>query len=228
MKVVIQCAGKKSKDAGSFRLKDGRKVIFVASPSAELPQGNNAYTRPDDMTDTGHETWREKLVAYNRVDTSKNPLNLFPAYKLYMNSAYQRLVSAFGEDKIFILSAGWGLIPAHFLTPLYDITFSASSDPLNRRKPQDHYKDFSLMEDDGEAIAFLGGKSYLPLFLTLTGGMSGQKTIFYSSQTTPHQSSSNIKMIRFKTSTRTNWHYECAHALAEVIRGIIVGRLVKN
>ena len=45
MKVVIQCAGSKSEDAGSFPLKDGRKVLFVASPSAGLPEGKKAYVR---------------------------------------------------------------------------------------------------------------------------------------------------------------------------------------
>lgn len=213
MKIVIQCAGKKSKDAGSFSLKDGRKIIFVASPSDQSPQENNAYARPDDMTDASQETWREKLVAYNKAEASKNPLNLLPAYKLYISPAYQQLVSKFGEDRVFILSAGWGLIPAYFLTPLYDITFSPSSAPLNRRKPQDHYNDFRLMEDDGEEIMFLGGKSYLPLFLTLTEKMSGQKIIFYNSKTPPHHSFPNIKMVRFETTTRTNWHYECANEL---------------
>lgn len=214
MKVVIQCAGKKSASAGSFYSKDGRKVIFVASPSSDSPPENGIYARPDDVADCGQETWRERLLSYNRGERSHNALDLLPAYKLYMNPAYAQLVSKFGEDRVFILSAGWGLIPAYFLTPLYDITFSASSTPLNRRKTQDHYNDFCLMEDDRDEILFLGGKSYLPLFIALTEKMPGQKTIFYNSKTPPHKPSPNIKMVRFETSTRTNWHYECATELA--------------
>lgn len=213
MKIVIQCAGNKSENAGSFALKDGRRVIFVASPPAKLPPENCIYARPDDTAEAPHETWREKLTAYNREDADKNPLNLLPAYKLYKNQIYQQLVSRFGKEKVFILSAGWGLIPAYFLIPAYDITFSASGDILNRRKLNDHYKDFCLMEDDDEEIAFLGGKSYLPLFHALTEGMSGKKIVFYNSKTPPDLSLSNIQLIKFETSTRTNWHYECAQSI---------------
>lgn len=215
MKVVIQCAGSKRADAGSFSTKDGRQVIFVASPSAEPPPKNRVYARPDDTTEDSRETWREKLLGYNRKEVSTNPLNLLPAYKLYTNKAYKHLVDKFGKDKVFILSAGWGLIPADFSTPAYDITFSVSGALLNRRKPKDHYKDFCLMEDDGEEIAFLGGKSYLPLFHALTKEMSGKKIVFYNSKTPPDLLIPNIKSIKFETSTRTNWHYECAHALVE-------------
>lgn len=215
MKIVIQCAGSKHADAGSFFLKDSRKVIFVASPSAEPPPKDSVYARPDDMAEDSRETWREKILRYNRTEAGTNPLNLLPAYKLYTNKAYQQLVDKFGKDKVFILSAGWGLIPAYFLTPAYDITFSVSGALLNRRKPKDHYKDFCLMEDDGEEVVFLGGKSYLPLFQTLTEKMPGQKTVFYNSQVAPRQLSSSVMAIRFETSTRTNWHYECARALAE-------------
>lgn len=213
MKIVIQCAGSKSEGAGSFTLKDGRRVMFVASPSVKPPPENCIYARPDDTAETPHETWREKLTAYNREEADKNPLNLLPAYKLYKNPIYQQLVSRFGQEKVFILSAGWGLIPAYFLTPAYDITFSASGDLLNRRKSNDHYNDFCLMEDDDEEIAFLGGKSYLPLFHALTKGMSGKKIVFYNSRTSPNLPSSNIQLIKFETSTRTNWHYECAQSI---------------
>lgn len=212
MKIVIQCAGSKSEGAGSFTLKDERRVIFVASPSAEPPPENSIYARPDDTIGDSHETWREKLVAYNKEEADKNPLNFLPAYKLYRNQIYQQLVSRFGKEKVFILSAGWGLIPAYFLIPAYDITFSASSDMLNRRKTNDHYNDFCLMDDDDE-IAFLGGKSYLPLFHTLTKGMSGKKVVFYNSKTPPDLLSSNIELIKFETSTRINWHYECAQSI---------------
>ena len=54
--------------------------------------------------------------------------------RLYKNSAYEYLVNQLGEDKVFILSAGWGLIPAPFLTPDYDITFSGNAEAYKRRR----------------------------------------------------------------------------------------------
>lgn len=53
--------------------------------------------------------WRERLVDYNDAVTA-NPDGLLPAYQLYTNPVYQRLVDTFGLNSVFILSAGWGLI----------------------------------------------------------------------------------------------------------------------
>ena len=64
-----------------------------------------------------------------------SPFGLLPAYQLYENSTYNRLVDRFGLSNVYILSAGWGLIPADFLTPHYDITFSASADAYKRPNP---------------------------------------------------------------------------------------------
>ena len=72
-----------------------------------------------------------------------------------------------------------------------------------------------MMEDDGEEMIFLGGKSYLPLFHALTGNMKGKKTVFYNSLTLPSPLLPNVEMVRFEKTTRTNWHYECAYALVE-------------
>lgn len=216
MKIVIQCAGSKDKSAGSLRLHDGKKVIFVADPSATLSRSGIFYAKPDDLAEgESHESWRDKLLAYNKNDAVRNPQHLLPAYKLYTNPAYEHLVSRFGKNKVFILSAGWGLIPSHFLTPPYDITFSASGERFNRRKKHDKYNDFSMMQNDGEEIVFLGGKSYLPQFYDLTKGMRGRKVIFFNSSTFPTGLPPDIETKRFETSTRTNWHYECANALCE-------------
>lgn len=216
MKVVIQCAGSKSGHAGSFSVSDGRPVVFVANPAAATDHNNAAYAHPDDVSEDGG-SWRQRLVAYN--SSCKNSLHFLPAYKLYANPAYGRLVERFGEGKIFILSAGWGLVSAEFLLPSYDITFSRSKDrlkdALTRRKPKDRYADFSMIEDDGEDVVFLGGKDYLPLFQSLMKKTSGKKSIFYNSHTPPTALLAASKMIRFETRTRTNWHYECAYALAE-------------
>jgi hypothetical protein len=55
--------------------------------------------------------------------------NCMPAFQLYQNEAYRRLADKVGTQKLYILSAGWGLIGAMFLTPSYDITFTAQAEP---------------------------------------------------------------------------------------------------
>ena len=62
-------------------------------------------------------------------------------------------------------------------------------------------------------IVFFGGKDYLPLFSALTTGIYAPKTVFYNSASMP--SGRGCKLRRFETSTRTNWHYECANAFID-------------
>ncbi|MDO9356814.1 MAG: hypothetical protein Q7T55_24160, partial [Solirubrobacteraceae bacterium] len=146
-----------------------------------------------------------------------NPCHLARAHELYAQSAYSSLTRRFGVDKIFILSAGWGLIQARFFTPDYDITFSTAANvaPHARRtKSKSDYKDFQLMPDDGEEIIFLGGKDYLPFFCDLTRNLEGGKWVFFSSQSEPTLGPGFVAE-RFPTARRTNWHYECAQALIE-------------
>src|SRR5262245_52013351 len=121
MNVIVQCAAQKRPDAGFLRTKDGKKVLFVAKPAAAPFSSELIYARPDDLSDTGG-SWREMLLRYNR-DHDGNALRLLPAAQLYANPTYGQLVRQFGVEKTYILSAGWGLIKASFLTPNYDITF---------------------------------------------------------------------------------------------------------
>ena len=123
------------------------------------------------------------------------------------------MVDRFGLKQVFILSAGWGLIPSTFLTPYYDITFSASVEPWKRRGKEARYEDFCMMRDDGEEIVFLGGKDYLPLFCRLTAALKGCKTVFFNSADRPDLPAS-FTPVRYRTSTRTNWHYECARKIS--------------
>jgi hypothetical protein len=119
----------------------------------------------------------------------------------------------FGIDELFILSAGWGLIPASFLTPAYDITFKvAKTEPWKRRPQDEHYEDFMMLPDDGDGIVFLGGKDYLPLFCRLTAAHGGAKTVLYNSGQCPSMPP-GFRAMRFNTRTRTNWHYAAAAAL---------------
>lgn len=208
MKVVIQCAAQKDSDAGYWPTDGGKAVSFVASPAEATPSGKIIYARPDDASDQG-VSWRSLVWDYNKAP-GRNPLNLYPAYQLYRNDTYRALAKQFGIENTFILSAGWGLIRSDFLTPQYDITFSAAAFIANRRRKTDHYSDFCMLPNDGTEVVFFGGKDYLPLFLSLTGAFKGQRNVFYNSASCPNLPGCTV--TRYKTATRTNWHYECAKA----------------
>jgi hypothetical protein len=213
MNVVIQCASSKRSYAGHLRRRDGTPVAFVADPAHAPGAGDQFYARPDDLADDGR-TWRDLLLDYNR-SPGRNPLNLLPASELYAKPAYGRLIAKFGIDKLFILSAGWGLIPATFLTPAYDITFSQGAENYKRRRKSDAYRDLCLFPaDSDEPLVFLGGKDYLPLFAMLTGGAKGRRIVFYNSMHPPPEASGCTPQ-RYWTKTQTNWHYECAEALID-------------
>ena len=206
MKIVIQCAAKKDPDAGSLTDAHGTPVLFVANPGLAPHSDTCVYARPDDQAGNG-KTWRDLLVDYNAA--SENQLRLLPAYRLYRHPVYGQLVERYGVGNVFILSAGWGLISADFLTPKYDITFSASADKFKKRSKRDQYNDFRMLRDDSdEEVVFLGGKDYLPLFCNLTREYRGKRFIFYNSGSPPN--APGCTLIRYPTKIRTNWHYACA------------------
>lgn len=194
-----------------LRTKDGKPVKFVAQPEL-APKDQFIYARPDDLTDQG-ANWRDLLLRYN-ADPNDNQFGLLPACVLYTPTIYQELANSIGRERMFILSAGWGLIGANFLTPDYDITFSAAAngaDSYKRRKKGDGYADFSMLPKDViEPIFFFGGNDYLPHFLALTSGLSAPRTVFYASAIAPDVHGCNP--VRFETTRRTNWHYSCAEA----------------
>jgi hypothetical protein len=212
MRIVIQCASDKDPDASSLVTADCKPVLFVASPVIAPPSSTYFYARPDDVSDDGN-TWRQLLVEYNDK-RNFNALNLLPAYRLYEKDVYRKLVDKFGLAQVFILSAGWGLISADFLTPRYDITFSANAEPYKQRRKEDNYRDLCMIPDNGDDMLFVGGKAYLPLFCKLTAGLRGRKTVFFNSKKRPVLPFC-FDLIRYETTTRTNWHYECCKALLE-------------
>lgn len=177
MKVVIQCAARQQPDAKTFTAAGDRRVMFVARPELAPQGGRVIYARPDDDCGDGY-SWRKRLLTYNK-GAAESPLGLLPAYRLYSHGVYRALVDALGLKNVFILSAGWGLIPARFLTPYYDITFSPSADPWKRRRREDRYQDYCLISDSEEEIVFLGGKDYLPLFCRLTAPLRARKTVVH-------------------------------------------------
>jgi hypothetical protein len=74
--VVIQCAGRKRQNAGSFRTKTGRSISFVAHPEFAPLETSSFYARPDDPSDAVG-TWRDQLIAYN-ASPGSNPLGCCP------------------------------------------------------------------------------------------------------------------------------------------------------
>ena len=218
MIVVIQCAASKNPCAVRFKMEDGRPIMFVADPKKAPTDNEIVYKRPDDRAGSGL-SYREELVKYNHRRPGDNPLGLLSAGELYSNPVYAELVNTFCAQNVFILSAGWGLIPADFLTPDYDITFSSSAkgkDAYKRRRRNDAFMDLSMLPADRtEPIVFLGGRDYVPLFCCLTESAKAERIVFYryggSSDNPP--AASGCRLLRFETTTRTNWHYECAKAL---------------
>jgi hypothetical protein len=215
MIVVIQCAASKDADAGHLVTADGKPVTFVAHPEI-APKDNEFYVRPDDAAGEG-KSWRDILMEYNGKPAD-NPYRLLPAYRLYRNAVYRRLVERLGIGSVYILSAGWGLITANFLTPYYDITFSRAKnvETYKRRGKTDRYRDICMLPDGiDDEIIFFGGRDYLPLFCMLTEKAQGKRKIFYNSALPPHVPGCTLE--RFETSTKTNWHYECANAFLDSV-----------
>ena len=191
---------------------DGKKVFFVADPTSVPTSASTIYRRPDDQAYDGY-SFRDVLAQYNR-DQGDNPWGLLPAWQLYRHPVYADLAQRYGTSNLYILSAGWGLISAEFLTPNYDITFSANADPHKRRRHRERYEDFQQLSGrDFDRIIFAGGKDYVPMFLSLTEDFRGERVVFYNSASIPR--GHDARFVRFETSTRTNWHYEWAHRLLD-------------
>ena len=210
---VLLCAAGKNSDAGHLRRRNGQPVRFVAQPNLAPPSKIYTYARPDDDSDIGG-TWRDVLAEYNRRSRDANESGLLKAWQLYRNETYRRLVRHFGEKSVYILSAGWGFLPADYLTPWYNITFSPNAEDYKRRGERDSYKDLPLCVDhDDEPMLFFGSQYYIPLFCKLTAQHRGQRVVFYNSARIP--SAPGCELINFNTKTKTIWYYECANAFID-------------
>ena len=211
MIAVILCAARKKPNSGHLLRRGGRRMMFVARPDQAPTSSVHVYARPDDVADTG-KSWRTELWGYNRKHSAglgANPLGVLPAWQLYDNPVYARLTQKFGLKRLYILSAGWGLIAADFLTPAYDITFSTNANHYMRRPRHHHYGDYRMLpRDTTEPVVFFGSKNYVPFFCSLTDGIKGTRYVFYNSREEPYAPGCVLR--RFETTSRTNWHYKCA------------------
>jgi hypothetical protein len=209
MYFVMQCASSKDEQAPWLRTGEGRTVAFVAHPELAPPDEKLVWAHPDAPSDTPGATWRQIV---ERNDDAGNPRGLSPAWKLYRPREYNLLVSTFGVDRTFILSAGWGLVRSDFPLPPYDITFVRSADPHKRRSTSDMFADFAQLRVPSDApVVFLGGKDYLPFFHELTRAVTAAKIIPF--RCAPDDASAAVRKegeviwIPYRTRRCTNWHY---------------------
>jgi hypothetical protein len=208
MKVVIQCSATKNAAAGSFT-QNGQRVKFVAHPELYGGPVGEVPFKPDAIIPSEQITWRDHLLAYNQIDD--NPDHLLPVVELYSNKVYRNLLNFIGEENLYILSAGWGLIRANFKLPDYDITFS-QSEPWKRRTKHDEFLDFAQLTQSelpvDEQIYFFGSKDYLPLYYRLTQNLVARKVVYFkSSKIKKH---AGYEYILYGREIKTNWHYSCA------------------
>ena len=213
--IVILCSARKNRDAGHFRRADGRKVLLVAQPAAVPPSAGYAYARPDDDAGDG-QSWRGKLLRCNADydgSAGSNPLGLLPAWQLYRplyrTPVYARLWEEFGPERLYILSAGWGLVKADFLLPNYDITFS-QAETYMRRRNRDRYQDWRMLpEDTANPVVFFGGKSYTNFFSSLTRQVKRERYVYYYGDA---PDAPGCRLIKFQSGNQRTWHYEAADA----------------
>jgi hypothetical protein len=223
MKIVISCAGRKvtcAKRDGYMQTKDGKPVMFVAQPLFAPKCDNVIYKTPDDLSDDGQASWRTRLQEYNK-SPGDNPWKLYKAYMLYRNKTYGDLAKRFSDKNVYILSAGWGLIRADFLTPQYNITFSPGATGKNRYKHREFVKTdpyFNFLPDDDGPIVFLGGKTdYVRLFCWLTEKYRSCRIVYYYSKRPDAKPPevNGCKTERFESEKPRTWYYECAKDFIE-------------
>lgn len=213
LKVVISCAGSKYNKGYLTKRKD-ESVCFVAKPE-DAPQDHKifCYAHPDDEWEDGI-TYRERLLSYNEK-YDKEESRLHKAYQLYKPkekpNIYKDIVETFGEENVYILSAGWGLIKANFLTPFYNITFRSKTSYHKRRLKDEKYCDFNHLENNSDRpVIFFGGLDYLHFFCRLTKNYSGRRIVFYKSKEMQKTKFNDIELKYYNTSRNRNWHYYCA------------------
>ena len=199
-----------------------KRVVFVADPELAPKKDGIFYARPDDDIPSGDQTWRDKLIEYNQIP-NHNPNNLLKSYNLYRNNCYHKLAEHVGPDRLFILSAGWGLVKSSFMLPYYNITFSNNNDIHTVRNQNDEFNDFKciLQDEIDSPILFFGSKNYLNFFNRLTNHLKNPRIVFYRTPTNGNNNPNNTpeiangRALPFATNRCTNWHYECANKFME-------------
>lgn len=78
-----------------------------------------------------------------------------------------------------------------------------------KRYPDERYRDFCMLADSSEdEMVFFGGRDYVPLFCELTSRAKAKRKVFHRAVEAPI--APGCILVKFETTTRTNWHYECS------------------
>jgi hypothetical protein len=179
--------------------------MFLRDPTTLRP-----LRRLGEISSSSTTPQRQRVQRHS--GSARERVGLLAGIAFIQAPAYDRLVANLGVENVFILSAGWGLIRADFLTPNYDLTFSPKAEGMKRRRRGDRFQDLERLDTSStDLIVFLGGKDYLPLFCSLTARSRAERSIYFNSSTPPHAPGCRVE--RYETSVRTNWHYECANRL---------------
>ena len=209
MITVIQGAEGRQPHAGHMKTRDGRRVLFVADPDQAPGEPGVCHARPDGSS-SFCVTWRRLVQGYNE-NPRDNPLGLLPACEFYADAVYARLIEELGSYRTRILSAGWGLVKASFLTPNYDISLSPAAEPFRRRRPDDGWADFCMLPaGSDEDLYFFGDEDHVPLFCRLTAAYPGRRIVFYHSANPPQAPGCTLR--KFESGADENWYHACALA----------------
>ena len=219
-KVVMICAKGKQVNSNIIHLNFNEPITFVAQPN-----GVNTFL-PDENILHSKMTWRDYVTKNQGPEIIP-----FKSYQLYIHGVYQNLFNFFG-DRLFILSAGWGLVKAEFRLPNYNITFSSSAKPEYKRvfnnldPPFNDFNDLTYnhnvgLNSENEDIVFIGSPDYIPLFIKLTQNLKCRKIIYWKRmkpKPIPIELPipNNTFLYRFyNTAKNRNWHYELAQKYAD-------------
>lgn len=206
-KVVMMCS--KSKQNNSELIYDNNQITFKAITDKVINQ-----FKPDDyIPGNNNYSWR------NYVSNNQNHINIpYRAYELYTENVYQELFLTFG-NRLYIESAGWGIINAEFRLPNYDITFSDNANKETIRHYQaGNYIDYNqLIVSNDDDIVFIGTEKYLPLFFNLTNQLPNRKIIYWKKDNTPIKypiPNNSFIYRRYKSNSPRRWFYELARKIA--------------
>jgi len=209
-RVVMMCS--KSKQNNSELIYDNNKITFKAITHEVI----NQFKPDDDIPGNNNYSWR------NYVSNNQNHINLpYRAYELYTENVYQELFMTFG-NRLYIESAGWGIINAEFRLPNYDITFSNNiNEETIRHYEAGNYDDYNqLIVSNDDDIVFIGTEKYLPLFFNLTNQLPNRKIIYWKKNNTPIKypiPNNSFIYRRYKSNSPRRWFYELASKIANGI-----------
>jgi hypothetical protein len=209
IKVIIQCAGKKERNAKSF-CNSGGRILFRAKPDSQ----SNSVTPWSHIQNTSM-TWIDCVQKYNGSGVLpdgifiENNAKLARAGDLYLRSAYRELINHFDYNSVFILSAGWGLVRGDTKIPAYDITFSNQAEKDCRITPTERSGYGTVLSDVGECdkLHLFITKAYLDYWnRAFTRYIQCKNIILHWNES--FCPSENYTIARHNFEPCTNWHYK--------------------